>query len=313
LNKERRARTLPVEVEGFRNDALRAALRTAIGGKRAALEELLTRHGGLHGPAPNFKLAIAFGAEVALASDSPDRLLTAFGDDPSPAESPRAFLPVAAAHGWAALAREPREARDTESAWAALLELAADSRRPVRLGVVHALCELSARDEAADALVARALEWLEVDDQEVRFAASAVALEVLSDAHVLGAVRDDERFLAYVSRAVDALSDATRAASRLEGRRRMLTSLAAVCVATVRQLRAADRGSNWLAAECERATHPDVRAALSQALLALAKSNVPRGTVERLRKALEGSAKPLRDASRVRPGTGRGRKTRRIR
>lgn len=297
-------------MEGFRNDALRAALRTAIGGKRAALEELLTRHGGVHGPAPNFKLAIAFGAEVALVSDSPDRLLTALGDDPSPAESPRAFLPVAAAHGWAALARE---GRDTESAWAALLELAVDSRRPVRLGVVHALCELSAHDEAADAQVARALEWLEVDDQEVRLAASAVALEVLSDAHVLGAVRDDERFLAYVSRAVDALSNATRAASRLEGRRRMLTSLTAVCVATVRQLRAADRGSNWMAAECVRATHPDVRAALSRALLALAKSNVPRGTVERLRKALEGSAKPLRDASRVRPGTGRGRKTRSIR
>jgi hypothetical protein len=93
----------------------------------------------------------------------------------------------------------------------------------------------------------------------------------------------------------------------------MLTSLVMVCVAIVRQLRAADRGSSWMATECERATHPDVRAALSQALLALAKSNVPRGTVERLRKVLEGSAKPLRDASRIRPGTGRGRKTRSIR
>jgi hypothetical protein len=297
-------------VDGFRNEALRAALRSALGGKRAALEELLTRHGGVQGAVPNFKLAMAFGAEVALFPDSAERLLREFGDDPSPAESPRVFLPIAAAHGWAALARERR---DPEPAWGALLELAADSRRPVRLGVVHALCELSARDEDADMLVTRALEWLEVDDPEIRFAASAVALEVLSDAHVLGAVGDDERCLAYVSRAVDTLSDASRAASRLEGRRRMLTSLVAVCAAIVRQLRAADRGSSWMAAECERATHPDVRSALSQALLALAKSNVPRGTVERLRKALEGSAKPLRDASRVRPGTGRGRKSRSIR
>jgi hypothetical protein len=297
-------------VDGFRNEALRAALRSALGGKRAALEELLTRHGGVQGPVPNLKLAIAFGAEIAQIPGSSNRLLTEFGDDPSPAESPRAFLPVAAAHGWAALVREGRE---VELAWGALLELAADSRRPVRLGVVHALREVSARDEGADLLVARALEWLDVDDQDIRFAASAIALEVMSDAHVLGAVRDDQRFLEYVSRAVDALSDASRAASRLEGRRRMLTSLVAVSAAIVRQLRAADRGSNWMAAECERATHPDVRAALSQALLALAKSNVPRGTVERLRKVLEGSAKPLRDASRVRPGTGRGRKSRSIR
>jgi hypothetical protein len=297
-------------LDGFRNESLRASLRAALSGQLTSLEELLTRYGGLPGPLPNFKLALAFGSEIALL-DSPERLLTALGDDSSPAESPRVFLPVAAAHGWAVRTRSV--GRGADSAWAALSELAADSRRPVRLGVIHALREASARDEAADLLVTRALEWLELGDAEIRYAASAVALEVLSDAHVLGAIRDEERFLEYLSGAIDAVTDASRAASRLQGHRRMLTSLTAIAAASVKQLRAADRGSNWLATECERATDPDIRAALSEALLALAKSNVARGTVERLRKTLEGSAKPLRDASRVRPGTGRGRKSRRIR
>jgi hypothetical protein len=297
-------------VDAFRPEALSVALVAALSGKRAALEELLARYGGLPGPMPNFKLAIAFGAEIALLPDAPDRLLREFGAEPSPTTSPRAFLPVAAAHGWAA---RLGDARDAQAGWRALLELAADSRLPVRIGVAHALQHVSARDGRADVMVAHALEWLELVDQEDRFAASAVALEVVSEPHVIAAVRDVERFLEYVSRAIDVLSDASRAASRLPGRRRMLTVLVMVCAAIVRQLRAADRGSNWMAAECERAEHPDVRAALSDALLALAKSNVPRGTVDRLRKALEGSAKPVRDAARVRPGTGRGRKSRSIR
>jgi hypothetical protein len=297
-------------VDAFRNEALSAALQAALGGKRTALDELLARYGGLPGPLPNFKLAIAFGAEIALLPAAPERLLRELADEPSPIASPRAFFPVAAAHGWAA---RLGDARDAETGWRKLLELAADARLPVRLGVAHALQQASAREERADVMVAHALEWLELSDQDDRFTASAVALEVMSESHVLAAVRDVERCLEYVSRAIDMVADASRAAARLPGRRRMLIVLVALCTAIVRQLRAAEQGSNWLAAECERAKHPDVRAALSDALLALAKANVPRGTVDRLRKALEGSAKPLRDAARVRPGTGRGRKTRSIR
>jgi hypothetical protein len=297
-------------VDGFRNEALRVALRNAVGGNRTALEELLMRHGGLPAPVPNLKLAAAFGAEIALIPASAQRLLTDFGEDPSPQESPRAFLPVAAAYGWAAYVRA---ARELEAAWAGLRELAADPRRPVRVSVIAALRELATSEGIADSFVARASEWLEVDDAGVRFAASALALEVFSDLPVLVAVRDHDQFLAYVSRAIDAIADASRAAERLEGRRRMLTSLSGLSAAIVKQLRAADRGADWLAAECERAKHPDVRAALSQALLTLAKSNVARGTIDRLRTVLEASAKPVRDAARVRPGTGRGRKSRSIR
>lgn len=297
-------------MDSIRNDALSTALRAAVGGNRTALEALLIRHSGLPSPLPNLKFAATFGAEIGLLAEAPVRLLTALGEDPNPAESPRSFLPVAAAYGWIALVRE---AREVEVAWAAIFELAADLRRSVRLSMIAALRELAVREGAADVLVQRASDWLEVEDQAVRFSASAVALEALSDSHVLGAVQDPERLFAYLSRAFDSLSNAPRSAERLEGRRRMLTSLVAISTAAVRQLRAADRGANWLAAECERATHPDIRAAFSEALLALGKSNLPRGTVDRLRKTLEASAKPVRDAARVRPGTGRGRRTRSIR
>jgi hypothetical protein len=301
---------MPAQHEGFRNEALRAALQKAVGGNSTALEDLLMRYSSLPGPDPNLKLAAAFGTEIALLPAVPQRLLQEFIDDSSPPESPRSFLSVAAAFGCAALVRE---SRDVEWAWTAVLDVAVDARRPVRTGVIQALRELAVREGAADALVEHAAEWLEHDDPVIRFASNAIVFEVLSDSHVLGAVQDQERLLVYLSHAIDALTDATRSASRLEGLRRMLRSLVAVASAVVRQLRAADRGADWMAAECERAKHPDVRAALSESLLAIGKSNVPRGTVDRLRKTLETSAKPVRDAARVRPGTGRGRKTRTIR
>ena len=294
--------------EGFRNDALRAALRAAVAGRRDELDELLMRYGGLPGQTPNIKLAHAFGVELGALGDASDRLLVALGDEPAPTASPRAFLPVAAAYGWM---QRVREGRNVDAAWTALAELAADSRRPVRYGVLHALRELCTREGAPDSLVEQAAGWLEHEEREIAFGASATALEVLSDARVLGLIREQERLFSYLSGAIDSLTAASRAASRLEGWRRMIGAVPKVCAAVVSQIRGEGRGAEWFKAECERAKQPDVRAAISQALLEL--SNVPRGTVDLLRKTLEGSAKPLRDASRVRPGSGRGRRSRPIR
>ncbi len=154
------------------------------------------------------------------------------------------------------------------------------------------------------------MTWLEHDEREISFGASAIVLEVLSDTRVLKHVRDLDRLFAYLSAAIDLLTSATRAASRLEGFRRMHATLTKVAAAVVSHVRAG-RGADWFAGESERASDPLIRAALSDALLQL--SNVPRATVDRLRKTLEASAKPLRDASRVRPGSGRGRRSRPIR
>jgi hypothetical protein len=48
--------------EGLKSEALREALRAALAGKPAALEDLMCRHGGGNDARPNLRLAAAFGA-----------------------------------------------------------------------------------------------------------------------------------------------------------------------------------------------------------------------------------------------------------
>ena len=76
--------------------------------------------------------------------------------------------------------------------------------------------------------------------------------------------------------------------------------------------RAGERGQGWLQAECERAKHPDVRHMLSDCIIKLSAQGGNAGTVV-LRDALAESAKPLRDPTLRRKGTGRGKQTRRTR
>jgi hypothetical protein len=76
------------------------------------------------------------------------------------------------------------------------------------------------------------------------------------------------------------------------------------------------RGAAWLEVECTQARHPDVREALSTAILqSRHKAQGQRqsdAVTARLRAALEGSAKPARDPTRKRPGTDRGKASRRM-
>jgi hypothetical protein len=298
--------------EGLKSEALLAALQEALQGGSSRLEDLLARHGGLPGPKPNVKLAAAFGAEVASLPGKLAPLLTRLaGVDDAP-DTARAFLPIAAAHGWA---HRLREGKDVEDAWSALAELAADERSPVRVGTLDALVTFGAREGNADLLIARARDWLHLDERELRFGAAALVIEAIGDAKLLSGVRDQEQLLAYLSEAIDCVADAPRSAERSEGRRRVLTSLALGLAAVVAVVRAGDRGLLWFEEESARASHPDVRRALSQALIKL--SNIPQAPsaarIEELRSKLEGSAKPLRDPTLKRPGTGRGRRSRNTR
>ncbi|HVX95401.1 MAG TPA: hypothetical protein VHK47_10865, partial [Polyangia bacterium] len=72
-----------------------------------------------------------------------------------------------------------------------------------------------------------------------------------------------------------------------------------------------EEGAAWLEAECQAATQPGVREALSQAVIRVQAGSSVVG--QRVRQALEGSAKPPRDPTRIRPGAGRGRASRRTR
>ncbi|MDB4989224.1 MAG: hypothetical protein JWN04_4402 [Myxococcaceae bacterium] len=299
-------------VEGLKSEALLVALKDALSGTPLRLEELLARHGGLPGPKPNLKLAAAFGIELGGMTGKVAQLLTRLGANDAAPDTAQAFLPVAAAHGWA---QRIRENQDIEAGWRALMELAADERGPVRVGTIDALITLSLREGGVDILITRAQEWLDEEDRELRFGAAALVIEALGDPRMLGSVRDHDALLTYLSSAIDRVADAPRSAERSEGRRRVLTSLALALASVVALVRAGDRGMQWFEAECTRAKHPDVRFALSQALLRLAKiPQAPSATlVDELRKNLADSAKPLRDPTLVRPGTGRGRRSRNTR
>jgi hypothetical protein len=300
--------------EGLKSEALRAALQAALIGPVAktaqALEQLLAKHSGLPGLRPNQKLAAAFGAEIAQADGQVFALLSRLADDPAKLDSPRVFLPVAAAYGFA---QRIRAGLDVEGSWQALQPLAADERSHVRMGVIDALAQLSTREGFADELVARTENWLSDSDRELCYGATATALDVLADGRVLAGLRDPDKLTALLTRVLDTVADAPRSAQRSDGRRRVFKSLGPTLAAVVAAVR--QKGMEWFSSECERAKDPELRAALSDALQRMAAlSNAPARTViDELRSALEGSQKPLRDAARVRPGHGRGRKSRPLR
>ena len=309
---------MPPEI-GFQSDALQVALKDALAGRPAELERLLCRAGAVVTAKPNLKLAQAFGAEMAGLKGVTAPLLTRLTREDAAPDTDRAFLPIAAAHGWAGRIRARRE---VEPAWAALFELAADERAPVRRGVHEALLPLAARPRrgrsqpsGADQLIARAAAWLDEEDRETRFGAAAVAVAVLADRRVLSAVVDTEAMLAYLSRLIAEVAGAPRASERSDARRRLLQALPATLAAVAAVLRVGDRGALWLEQECAAARHPDVRGALSDAVIAL--RSQPAGAsgeapAQRLREVLKASAKPPRDPTRIRPGTGRGKASRRI-
>jgi len=298
--------------EGLRSEPLRAALAAALAGKPAALEDLLSRHGDGHGARPNFRLAAAFGAEIGALPGTASRLLDRLGANDAAPDTPEVFLPIAAAHGWVGRLRADRE---VGAAWAALAALAGDERAPVRLGTLDALSSFAGAPGGGDALLAQAIDWLEIDDREVRFGAAGVVVEVFAGRQALAALAEPETLLDYLSRAIAVVADAPRAAERSDARRRVLLALPRTLVTVAAGLRAGDRGAAWLEEECRNARHPDVRGALSKAILILADKSSGQGAAlaQGLRAALEGSAKPPRDPTRIRPGAARGRSSRPMR
>jgi len=297
--------------EGLRNEALQTALGAALAGKTAALEQLLARHGG-YGPRPNLRLAAAFGAEIGALPGTTAPLLEHLGTNDAAPDTPEVFLPVAAAYGWTARLAAGRE---VGTAWAALAPLAGDERAPVRVGTLEALVSYAARPRAAGALIAAAADWLALDDREERFGAAAVVVEVFARRQVLATLSNPEPLLDYLSRAMAEIVDAPRAAERSDARRRLLLALPPTLGAVATTYTAGERGPAWLEEVCRDARHPDLRAALSKAVVALADKASGLGALlaERLRSELEGSAKPERDPTRRRPGAGRGRSSRSIR
>jgi hypothetical protein len=302
---------MPPTDEGLRSEGLREALEDAVAGRPARLETLLCHHGLLPSLRPNLRLAAAVAAELADRPGTLAPLLSRFGEDDAAPDQDRVFLPVVAAHGWAARLRAGREG---EVAWAALAVLAADERAPVRLGTRDALLGLCKREGGPDTLVARALRWVdEEEDREQRFGAAALIVELLAEPTVLRGLRQPEPLLDYLGRLLAEVESAPRAAERSDARRRLLLGLPKALATAVVTFRAGAQGATWLEAACRAAAHADVRDVLSRTLQQLPALGESTTTVDGLRAALAGSGKPPRDPTRVRPGTGRGRRSRRIR
>jgi hypothetical protein len=301
---------VPPAEAGFHSDALREALVAALRGKPAELERLFCRSGAVVTARANLKLAAAFGAEMAAVPGPASALLSRLAAEDAAPDTDRAFLPLAAAYGWAGRIRAGRE---VEEAWTALAELAADERAPVRVGAIGALTGLAARPGGGDELVERAAGWLDEPDRERRFGTAGVVLEVLAQRQPLATVDDQAALRDYLSRAIAEIADAPRSAERSDARRRLLAALPAALAAVV--VAGGDRAQAWFAEESARAIHHGVRSALSDTVVALRSPAHGLGetVVEALRGSLQASAKPLRDPSRLRPGTGRGKASRRTR
>jgi len=295
-------------VQGLQSDALLAAFQAAIGGKPDVLELLLCRAAGWPGGKMNFKLAAAFGVQVGESKGNVLPLLERFSDDDAPTNTPRVFLPVAAVYGWAALLRAERE---QEAAWLRVCELGSDGRQPIRLAAIEALTALSTQKGGADRLLSRGELWFDIDDRDLRFGAAALVLDVFGSDQVMSVLRDHEGLRTYLSRVIDEIGDAPRAAERSETRRRALLSLPrALTVAAGRM--PGDSAEAWLIEECTKAKHPRVREALSNTIVMMRKT-AQKPLADTLSKILEGSAAPRRDPTQQRKGTGRGKSTRRIR
>ncbi len=292
------------QTEGLRSEPLRAALRDALAGRTAVLEDFFSRFGCGPDPRPNLKLAAAFGDEMAALDDgrAAARLLTHLAADDAAPDTTQVFSPMAAAHGWVG---RLRAGHDVEAAWASLRELAADERAPVRASTLAALRAFALVRRGGTELVARATEWLDAEDAEARYSAASVVLEILADRQTLATAKV-EPLLEYLSRAIAEASDAPRSASRSDGRRRLLAALPRVL--TVLVAGGVEEVVTWLEGECAAAKQPEMRAALSLAVGRIQLGSALVGN--RVRGALEGSAKPPRDPTRRRPGVGRGKATR---
>lgn len=303
--------TLPME-EGLQSATILQALDEALRGNHTRLEDLLSRHGGMPTPTPKLKLAAAFGVEVSKRSEGVVDLLQQLGGHHSAPDTAQIYIPMAAAFGWAG---RVRMGKDLAIAWSALAYLAADERAPVRLAACAALSGMAMRVGGADELISQATNWLDLDNREERYSASATILEVLSEKKLLTTLKNVLPLLDYLSRVLRDLAEMPRSAERSDGRRRMLQALPNTLSAVVTVFSAADMGIRWLAKECAVVWHPSVREVLSDTIVRLSSSKrgLPGGAVEAARIALKASAKPLRDPSRLRPGSGRGMKTRRIR
>jgi hypothetical protein len=269
---------------GLKSARIEAALQRAVDlGETADLFDLLARSARLSGPRPNLELARALGLAIARHAGRADRLLRSLLD--APTEFPR--IVAALALGARSLAGV-----DPRGALAGLEQLAEDPRHLVRTGVATALrLRIAALGEAAVA---------ELDAWTSGYLQAHVALSALSDRATLDALPAHAPVLARLEEAFALADAAPRAADRSQGLRALRSGLPAQITAFAARF---PETLVWLEQAAAQAKRPETRAVVADAIRTLHKARLSDADASRLTAALEASAPPPRDPSRIVQGT----------
>lgn len=289
--------------EGIRSEALQKAIERALVSDDRHLFALLARMGNMPSPRPNLELAIAVAEALRAKGRSADALVREMGsldDRHAPGNRPEVFMLYLAAHCYGArlIAGE-----DKQGSWQALSELAGDTRKPVRDGVISALVRFgTARDGNSDLVLATFRGWTD------GFLQGSVALAVLADRAVCDRLTDEAAVAARVSECCERVASASRAEERTQGRRRLIEALGELVPALSLRFPAVFDGLIALAAK----QHLELRPFLEDALTRLTKLGAPVQRLDEIRHGLDASAPALRDPTHYRGTTrGRGRKAER--
>jgi hypothetical protein len=299
--------------QGLKSEAMKIALDHALRGRLDDLQGLLARHGNMPSPSPNLELAAAFGIEIASQTRDVKTLLTTLAATRADADTADVFVPIAAAYGWVALTRS---SPDNQAAWDAVHDFLADERPPVLMGIRDALVRHCGYPYQADRLIAQVLRWMDDDGEDTQFGVAAVITEVFAKKTTITKMADPSQLRDFLSRALAAVADAPRSATRGDSYRRLPAALPAgiaACVASAGSGSVlAHAAQAWLTNECTLAREPSVRSILSEAIIQLRAPShgLPAGQVDALHAALAAGTKPTRRAERMRPGQGRGKLSR---
>jgi hypothetical protein len=266
----------------------KALARAIDEGSMADLFDQLDRNSGLPGPQPNVDLARALGGAIAARRGRADAVLRALLGSPSE------YPVIVAAF---ALASRLLAGVDPRGSMQDLHDLAEDPRHHVRAGVVLALRTLIAAQ--GEPIINELAAWTD------GYLHAHVVLEALADKTLLAGLPSGDAILARLDEAFALADISPRAAERSQGVRALrggmpaqIAILAARCPEVL----------GWLA-DRTRASRPETREVIRETLLALRRAGFRGAEVDRLAAALEASAPPPRDPSRIVHGTrqrGRG-------
>ncbi|MCK6591304.1 MAG: hypothetical protein L6Q76_27445 [Polyangiaceae bacterium] len=274
-----------------KNPRIEAALEKAIaGGGTADLFEQLGRGSGLPGVRPNMELARAVGLELAARGRRADPVLKAL------ASAEDEYPKVVAA---AVLAARRAAKYDAKGSMEDLQGIVEEGTHHVRAGVVFALRWLL--ESVGDEIVTDLAAWTD------GYLQAHVALEAMADRTLLARLKDKEGILARLDEAFELADASPRSAERSQGMRLLRQGMPGQIAIFAGRF---PEVLSWLEKKAE-AKRPETREVVANAIAKLRKGSLSDAGAAELSAALEKSAKPPRDPSRIVHGTRKRAKGRR--